>query len=483
MSGEGGHREVCRGARLKLPGEVGVHGREIGKGGIPMKGGPVRTVAELEADPENRRAHPARNLEMIAAALREVGAARSIVIDEDDRILAGNGVTTAAAQAGITKLKIIEAEGDELIAVRRRGLTPEQKRALAIYDNRTGELAEWNVEQLEADRDAGLALEPFWSTLEQGALFGTVPKSGQTDPDAVPALRSTSIRLGALFALGPHRLLCGDCTEAAAVARVLEAPAALAFTSPPYADQRAYGGAQPGAPAALAEFLPACAGRVALIAIDLGFVRRAGAIVRYWDAYIAAAEAAGLALVSWNVWNQGVQGSPGKLSALFPIAHEFIFVFAAAGEKRAALNRTVRNKSGGELRPPGDRQTDGSVKQKRPVRVHQFGRLGTVLDLSSEQSRSGPEKDHPARFPVALPLAYIAATTAPGEAVYDPFLGSGSTLIACEQLERHGAGIELEPRYCQMAIDRWEAFTGQTATKLGELGATPRGSRRRHARP
>lgn len=108
---------------------------------------------------------------MVVDALQHVGAARSIVIDEDNVILAGNGVTEAAAEAGITKVRVVDAGGDELIAVRRSGLSDEQKRALAIYDNRTGELASWNFEQLAADKEAGLSLQPYWSEREEAALF------------------------------------------------------------------------------------------------------------------------------------------------------------------------------------------------------------------------------------------------------------------------------------------------------------------------
>src|SRR3954464_3293773 len=122
-----------------------------------METGPVH-IKDLVPDPENRRKHNPRNLGMVVDALHQVGAARSIVIDEDNVILAGNGVTEAAAEAGITRVRVIEADGQELIAVRRSGLTPEQKRALAIYDNRTGELATWNFDQLAADKAAGLSL-------------------------------------------------------------------------------------------------------------------------------------------------------------------------------------------------------------------------------------------------------------------------------------------------------------------------------------
>jgi len=129
-----------------------------------------RLLADLRTDPQNRRQHPERNLDMVRAALEQVGAARSIVIDEDDIVLAGNGVRAAALAAGITSVRIIESAGDELIAVRRRGLTPEQKRALAMFDNRTGELATWDVQQLAADLQTGMDLQPFFFPEELKAL-------------------------------------------------------------------------------------------------------------------------------------------------------------------------------------------------------------------------------------------------------------------------------------------------------------------------
>jgi ParB-like chromosome segregation protein Spo0J len=92
----------------------------------------------LTPDPRNARHHPERNLSLLATSLQEVGAARSIVVDEDGVILAGNATVTAAAQAGIHRVRIIDTDGSELVAVRRTGLTPEQKRRLALLDNRTG---------------------------------------------------------------------------------------------------------------------------------------------------------------------------------------------------------------------------------------------------------------------------------------------------------------------------------------------------------
>src|SRR5688572_20032022 len=101
-------------------------------------------IKDLQPDPRNRRKHNPRNIGMLVEALQKVGAARSIVIDEAGEVLAGNGVLEAAGEAGLTKLQIIEADGETIIAVRRTGLSDAQKRELAIYDNRTAELAEWN---------------------------------------------------------------------------------------------------------------------------------------------------------------------------------------------------------------------------------------------------------------------------------------------------------------------------------------------------
>ena len=131
----------------------------------------MATVRELRRDERNRRKHNGRNIGMIVNALQEVGAARSIVIDEDGTVLAGNGVVEAAAEAGIDRVQIVDADGQTIIAVRRRGLTDEQKRKLALYDNRTAELAEWDTAQIAADLEAGLSFDGLFSTDEINGLL------------------------------------------------------------------------------------------------------------------------------------------------------------------------------------------------------------------------------------------------------------------------------------------------------------------------
>jgi hypothetical protein len=105
-------------------------------------------IKDLKPDPRNARKHNPRNIGMVEESLQEVGAARSIVIDESNTVLAGNGVLEAAGNAGITKLKVVDADGSTIIAVRRTGLTAKQKTRLALFDNRAAELAEWDTEAL-----------------------------------------------------------------------------------------------------------------------------------------------------------------------------------------------------------------------------------------------------------------------------------------------------------------------------------------------
>lgn len=127
----------------------------------------IDSLADLKPDPRNARRHTPRNIGMIEASLRQVGAARSGVIDENGVILAGNGTYEALAAAGIEKVRVIETDGNEWVVVRRTGLSEQQKRTLAIADNRSAELAEWDGPALEAQ---GIDLAPWFTVSELEAL-------------------------------------------------------------------------------------------------------------------------------------------------------------------------------------------------------------------------------------------------------------------------------------------------------------------------
>lgn len=134
----------------------------------------TESLETLKPDPRNARRHSRDNVELLSTSLQEVGAARSIVIDEDNVILAGNATVEAARSAGLTNLKVIEVDGQTVVAVRRRGLSPAQKRRLALFDNRTAELAAWDADVLRAlsvDTD----LTDLWHDDDLAALLGQAP--------------------------------------------------------------------------------------------------------------------------------------------------------------------------------------------------------------------------------------------------------------------------------------------------------------------
>ncbi|MDQ3779193.1 MAG: hypothetical protein M3354_01410, partial [Chloroflexota bacterium] len=193
-------------------------------------------LADLLPDPRNAREHSERNLDLIAQSLTEVGAARSIVVDEFGTILAGNATVQAAHHAGITQVRLVEADGTELIAVRRTGLSLEQKRRLALLDNRTAELATWDTEVLASLVD-DTDLSALWEADELHDLLGDPDEPVfLADPEHVPEPPEDPVtHPGDLWVLGPHRLLCGDSTKAPDVARLMNGQrTVLMATDPPY---------------------------------------------------------------------------------------------------------------------------------------------------------------------------------------------------------------------------------------------------------
>jgi DNA modification methylase len=373
---------------------------------------------------------------MLVDALQKVGASRSIVLDENDVILAGNGVVEAASEAGLTKVQVVEADGDTIVAVRRRGLSEEQKRDLAIYDNRVAELATWNVEQLAADLKDGLDLSPFFFEEELKSILGDGPKVGLTDPDAVPAERPTGIVAGDLFELGAHRLLCGDCTTAGDVVRLMGNVAPfLMVTDPPYGVNYDPDWRNEAADRGLIDHAARRVGLVTndnridwtpaweLSPSDVCYCWHAD---RHANAVQVSLEAARYEIRSQIIWAKSRFAiSRGH----YHWQHEPCWYAVRAGANADWI---------------GDRSQT------------------TLWAVTLDENVAG---GHSAQKPVELMTRSIKNH---GGDVYDPFCGSGTTVIAAEQLLRRCFAIELEPQYCQVIIDRWEAFTGQKAVKVGE---------------
>jgi len=198
----------------------------------------LTSITSLKSDHKNARRRTDRSSDLIKESLQRYGAARSIVIDEDNRILAGNGTIDGAKAAGIKNVRIIETDGDEIIAVKRTGLSEEQKVGLALADNRTADLSEWDQEmlhQLSEEHD----ISPWFDQDDLNEILNVTeldPEEGNTDPDDVPeAPEEPTTKPGDLWILGKHRVLCGDSTCPTDIERLLGGEkAALLHADPPY---------------------------------------------------------------------------------------------------------------------------------------------------------------------------------------------------------------------------------------------------------
>jgi len=307
------------------------------------------------------------------------------------------------------------------------------------------------------DLDFDLSLIGFDAD-ELANLLEPEQVDGLTDEDAVPEPPETPVTVaGDVWILGNHRLMCGDSTSIDAVEKLMDGQRAdFCFTSPPYADQRNYNGGKELSTEHLATFIRASSANCEFFAVNLGLSRKAGEINTYWDDYIAEAKNCGLKLVSWNIWNRsGEGGSIGNMTAAFPINHEWIFVFSTDAPE---LNRTILNKHGGKGVSATIRGSDSEFSKRQSV-VHEFGKLGTVFQCGVQRGKN----EHPAMFPVELPKTYIEACTEKNGVVYEPFAGSGTTLIACEKTTRYCRLMELDPKYCDVIVKRWQEFTGKQA--------------------
>ncbi len=395
----------------------------------------VLPLDDLTPDPRNARRHNDRNLAQIQAALREVGAARSVVVDEDGVVLAGNATVQAARQAGLGRVRVVEADGTELVAVRRSGLTPAQKRRLALFDNRAAELAEWDTEVLASLADE-TDFSGLWNDDELADLLASVdatPTNLLGDPDAVPVpLADPITRPGEVWTLGRHRLLCGDATSEEDVSRLMAGDlAALVCTDPPYGV--AYAGGT-------AEHLT--------IANDDLDEPAFHAFLREAFTHMLAVTRPGGAIYACHADSRGLVVRQAFVEAGWLLKQALVWV-----KQSLVLGRQ-------------DYQWrhEPILYGWKPGAAHYFvpDRTQTTVWEIDRPARSA---EHPTMKPVALVTTAVTNSSRPGEVVLDPFGGSGSTIIACEQSGRSARLLELDPRYCDVIVQRWEQATGRTAIR------------------
>jgi len=383
-------------------------------------------------------------------------------IDTDGTILAGH--------QRLSILKTMGREDEEIdVRVPNRKLTDQEAKEYNLRSNKN--TGEWDMDKLFAMPEELLREVGFDDKAIQKLIDGHT-EAREDDYDVEEGLKlPCSVAKGDIWQLGAHRVMCGDSTAKEDVERLMDGKKAeILFTSPPYSNMRDYGGDNVEVDH-LANFISAFEPFSCFQVINLGLQRKDGEIVQYWDEYLSKARESGLKLLSWNVWDKTQGGSIASATAMFMLTHEWIFVF---GRKAKDLNRTVANqiekyesRHGKDFLSGHDgqkvRQKDGSILETT-TKCYTHHQLHSCIQQTPELSKI--RESHPAIFPIGLPVAYIEAMTNRGQIIVDPFGGSGSTLIACEQTGRVCYGMEILPAYVQVCIDRWEKFTGKKASKI-----------------
>lgn len=389
-----------------------------------LKNVPLADLVPYARNP--RKNDPA--VQRVAASLKEYGLVKnSIVVDEDMVLITGH-TTMKAMQA------LKWATAPEVTQV--FGLTEAQKKAYRIADNKLGELAAWDDEFLALELDDLKVLDfdldlTGFDDKELGKILDAGKEASEDDYEP-PAEIETSIQRGDLFRLGRHRLLCGDSTSAEDVARLMDGKKAdLLLTDPPYGVS--YVGKTKDALTIENDALTE-EGLEELIRGAFSIAEtncRPGA---YWYATVPAGPLHLLFADEWKargilrqimVW---VKDSMVLGHSEYHYQHEPILFGWMPGER-----------------------------YKNPDRTRT-----TVWECP----RPKASREHPTMKPVALWARAIQDGSREADLVFDPFLGSGTTLIACEQLGRTCYGMEISPQYCQVIIDRWERLTGQKAEKV-----------------
>lgn len=393
----------------------------------------ARPIASLREDPRNARRHGDRNLKAIAASLVEFQQQKPVIALADGTVIAGNGTLRAALSLGWTELAVVTFQ-DEAKA-----------RAYALADNQTALLATWDDDELRATLeelsggDAAVFAATGFSDREIERLLAS--SDVLAGADDVPEVPETPVsRRGDLWLLGPHRLACADSTSRDDVARLMDGKRAAAmWTDAPYGVE--YVG---GTKDALtiqndtAEGLPALLRGAFAVANE---VLEPGA--PYYVAHPAGPLSLDFQLAVREIGWRHHQTLSWVKDALvlghsdYHFRHEPILYGWTPGPGRSGRGNHAGSRWYGD-----DAQT-------------------TVLEVP----RPRRSEEHPTMKPVELVAICLRNSTKTGDLVYEPFCGSGSTLIACEQLGRVCYAAEIDPRYTDVTVRRWEAITGETAER------------------
>jgi DNA modification methylase len=399
-----------------------------------------RPVGDLIPDPRNARTHPKRQIDQIRTSIEAFGFTNPILADPEGHIIAGHGRLQAVRLMGLAELPVITLSG----------LSETQKRTLRIADNKIALNASWDLEilQLELgelgsiDVDIDITLTGF----STGEIDVILTPGVDPDDEVIPQVPATPrTKLGDIWILGDHRVGCGDGRDAEFLQRVIGQGARVdaAFLDPPYNVRIGGHAVSAGrhrefamasgemSEAEFRSFLTDTLGSAARVSRD-GAVHFVCMDWRHMDDVSAVGRAVYSERLNLCIWNKSNAG----MGSLYRSKHELVFVYRV-----------------------------GTAPHLNMVELGKHGRNRTnVWDYASVNSLRGNRREdlalHPTVKPTGLVADAIMDVTRRGDLVLDLFLGSGTTLLATDRTERRFRGLDIDPAYVDVAIERWSARTG-----------------------
>ena len=370
-------------------------------------------ISELHFDDKNFNRHTSFGMSLLEKSLKQNGAGRSILLDKDNNIIAGNGIIEAAGQAGFEKVKIVETTGDEIVAVKRTdiSLNSHQGREMALADNATASAdLEWDDELIKSEfmeeEAKGWGVDLDWED-ETEVEEDEAPEVNENEP--------ADSELGKVYQLGNHRLMCGDSTDAGSVAILMNGEKAdMVFTDPPYELETAGGG---------------------VFQNSHSMVQVKSNSVNHFDPS---------KLKLWAKTNVFFHNKP-LIKAYIELAEENGVAYDLAIYKKQGLPNYK-----GHLMT--DIEYTAIIGDQDPHQGLRFEDYSKVYE-----GKKDPDNELSYSKPVDLCAKYIKLYS--DKTVLDLFGGSGSTLIACEQLSRKCYMMELDPKYCDVIRKRYWKFT------------------------
>ena len=446
-----------------------------------------RKLNDYKDDPQNVNTGTERGAQMIEDSLEMLGSGRSLVADANDIVSAGNKTMAAAKRAGITEVIEIETEGEALIVHKRRDwdlLSVEDKRAriYAYFDNRASQVSlSWDANQIAADVMAGIDLGAMFDPSELAMLIGndaiyggdsaaSSPKEKEALPDIGKELQTKwQTATGQLWLIPSkhkgieHRILCGDCRDKETVKYLFDGKRAqIAFTSPPYAEQRAnigtndYGGIPEDA---YVDWWEAVQANTHDVLVDGGsfFVNikahssEGERSLYVMDLVLAMRRRWNWLYIDEHIWRR--HSVPGAFKRRLKNGFEPIHEFAKAGEKFIFEPKRMGTKSDAVMvagQEAVDMLTTGTY-----FNVSHETQEGVALPENIFHAFGVRSVAHSAQYPVEVPYRFMMIYSNPKQIVYDPFLGSGTNIHAAEKARRIAYGIELLPQHTAVILEEW----------------------------